>query len=1110
MLATYKKYKTKSELLNAIVYNEKGIIFKNGKYDFYYDPAAADFYKKYYKNKSQLKIHEIIYDTESSRIPLYLDIEYKTNSVSHDLLDLYLSLMKEYILTNHNDIFQLGPKTDFKSHFKICCATRKDGKFIKNSYHLIYRNKKKPVCFKTTGQIKTLLKNIDSWILTSKPNHYAQLHCRDETAGLLSDIDVPDLSIYSFKLRQFNSFRCPKALKDLPNSLLKLPEDCDIDDFKNYFVNYCPAKSNVVEIIQSKMNVATANILPKKVIKNNYTEIPKQTICEVKERMACPHKDNGKIIKQSILDDSFKFIIEDTTSNCLNCGVPHSGSDGQYYIIVNLGKYYWGCFNSDKRILLTKTEEGIISHWDYKFEDTTRIDVRLPMLTELKGEGSTFLLESAKGTGKTEAMIKFVKDIDKSKSILLISYRVSLCNKYQSDFAEHGLDFSLYSDKDQGERSRLICCLNSIKNRNEEDPMKWDIIIIDEIYSVLEHFNSDMKNKISNLLYFERYIKGCDYLYCLDAHLNNIMVVDTLKALREPDQFTCWKNTKSHSYEDYTFNLMRIVKNDKNYERDVIINKLLEDVNNNKKIAVVSSTKSLLEYINELLIEKTIDKKIKIYTSATEENIKKNDLSNVETSWKNIDVILYSATISAGVSYNDIDKITGFNKVYAFLKCGLDVPSHNSADQMLARIRQTTDKEMWVYYDDRHTNVCPTIYDIKKDLQRGTSSGLSNLPEPYMNQIGIDENFNNVYNIDHWSYKLWERCISERLYYSNSENYINYVIKSYCNPRDDSLFAGRGMEFIEHFRTGDDDEDLIVREAEKRREDCDNKETIRQYTIISSVYKDPMFNSTTQEDRIVYERFEELCKNYDLSLDKILKEDDAINIIKDIQERHELKKYKRQKEFIKILGIEEHNSYLQNLNKRNLPLESIKEISNKNGLKFPQGLGTEKMIQVQMYKTMVDLWSVVVEKKINNKNVLKIYEKVIEYNNKYKCRDVSHLEVIQNKIYKWQQENTTKDIYDCNRDDWLRINQLEKYGYIDILKEKNWKPTSSKKIRENRIKARINKSWVDSDYKRHTPSCWTNKELKKFVSKIFEKEIGYKIESNSFISIFNNWDYIRF
>ncbi len=223
-------------MLNNIVYNEKGIIFKNGKYDFYYDPNKKDFFNKYYKNKPQLKIHEIIYDTESSRIPLYLDIEYKTNSTSCDLLDLYLSLMKEYILTNHNDIFQLGPKTDFKSHFKICCATRKDGKFIKNSYHLIYRNKKKPVCFKTTGQIKTLLKNIDSWILTSKPNHYAQLHCRDETAGLLCDIDVPDLSIYSFKLRQFNSFRCPKALKDLPNSLLKLPEDCDIEDFKNYFV----------------------------------------------------------------------------------------------------------------------------------------------------------------------------------------------------------------------------------------------------------------------------------------------------------------------------------------------------------------------------------------------------------------------------------------------------------------------------------------------------------------------------------------------------------------------------------------------------------------------------------------------------------------------------------------------------------------------------------------------------------------------------------------------------------------------------------------------------------------------------------------------------------
>ncbi len=92
---------------------------KNGKFDYYYDSNKKNFFEKYYKTNEKLKIHEIIYDTTDSKIPLYLDIEYKLSIVSSNLLDLYLELMKEYILINHNDNLQIGKKTEFKLHFKI-------------------------------------------------------------------------------------------------------------------------------------------------------------------------------------------------------------------------------------------------------------------------------------------------------------------------------------------------------------------------------------------------------------------------------------------------------------------------------------------------------------------------------------------------------------------------------------------------------------------------------------------------------------------------------------------------------------------------------------------------------------------------------------------------------------------------------------------------------------------------------------------------------------------------------------------------------------------------------------------------------------------------------
>ena len=109
-------------------------------------------------------------------------------------------------------------------------------------------------------------------------------------------------------------------------------------------------------------------------------------------------------------------------------------------------KYFFNCFNSDQStsILLTPNK-GFIPEWNYEYEGRTEIvcDPLLP-LSQL-GEGGTFMLQSPKGNGKTESIRTFLNSDElKNKSVLIISYRVSLCNKYAEELEECG--FSLYND----------------------------------------------------------------------------------------------------------------------------------------------------------------------------------------------------------------------------------------------------------------------------------------------------------------------------------------------------------------------------------------------------------------------------------------------------------------------------------------------------------------------------------------------------------------------------------------------------------------------------------------------------------------------------------------
>ena len=113
-------------------------------------------------------------------------------------------------------------------------------------------------------------------------------------------------------------------------------------------------------------------------------------------------------------------------------------------------------------------------------------------------------------------------------------------------------------------------------------------------------------------------------------------------------------------------------------------------------------------------MQKFPNKIIKIYTSLTDDIEKKKDV-NVE--WKNSNVIIYSPTIEARVSF---DHDNHFDKIYGIL-C-VNSTSQRSYLQMLARIRKVKNNKIIILNDVLFKNNIVNNYvnmlDVKEDLKK--------------------------------------------------------------------------------------------------------------------------------------------------------------------------------------------------------------------------------------------------------------------------------------------------------------------------------------------------------------------------------------------------------
>jgi hypothetical protein len=304
---------------------------------------------------------------------------------------------------------------------------------------------------------------------------------------------------------------------------------------------------------------------------------------------------------------------------------------------------------------------------------------RLPSIQEHFGTDTLFV-RAKMGSGKTYQVKQYLAD-HPELSVCMVTFRRSLGMKYKEDLP----DFHYYEDRGldsyftPGSHPRLIIQIDSFKRVRGA----YDLVIMDEATYTLDRLYNNVPEIITT---FRSYISQVDQVFVLDAYLCK-QHINWFNDLRQDKTSLIIQanNTKAEG------NIIM-------YEKKLaLINAIKMDIDEDKKVIVASNSKLFLD--NGLCALFTNDS---IYVSCPEagkyrlrddpeenkeEEEKKEEPEdgliegkkvllitssdrlyslNVE-GWAEFDVVAYSPTIVAGVSYDGRDV---FDKRYGYFTDG--------------------------------------------------------------------------------------------------------------------------------------------------------------------------------------------------------------------------------------------------------------------------------------------------------------------------------------------------------------------------------------------------------------------------------------------------------
>lgn len=679
------------ELVNKfIVYNGTYLVFNNYKEYFrYFDlPTTPHDYHEVILNKPQ----KIKFDIDAKVSELNIDYKKLYDHILENIMNVFICTYDELLLDK--DIIvcdSTDPKVKYSCHIIIdgfyVTSAEEAREFAKRVYENIDVNYQKFIDMNVYKPVQNF-RLIDCYKSTDKHRikKLTSNHRRENT--LITNVD---------KCKQL-----PQIVTDVPK--YKLQTILSEEDI-SAIINIC--------------NKHTGNHHEFRSILNNRFIYRRTSpsfcdICHVEHQ-----KDNTLMFIVSMADD--KLVIHKKCRRQptkIEIGTIESKTSK---IILSGGG-------------VNKLENYIESILKYPVQNKTNIFSSLKNKVEYCKSSmlpyelcKTLVVHAPMKIGKTKQLVQFVNDYFNSsilnQTIRFISFRQTFTNTIKNKFP----NFDVYSEhKGNLLANKLIIQVESLY-RLEISPgtQPADLLILDECESIFEQFSSGLlKTNIYEC--FEKFkylLRFSKHVVCMDAEVGE-RTFNILKQFRPNFEETVYHhNTFKNATEDINY----ITSDKKKW-----VSLIHDSIDNKMKIAILSSSLNEAKILYEN-IKSNFNIPIKIYSSETSITEKKLHFADVNEYWKKYDVIIYTPTVSAGISF----ELSHFDRIFCYFtdaSCSVE-----TCMQMMGRIREVTKKEYFILIS-ASGNTLPTTNDGILQLLKESRESLG---------VGFDETGVSMeYNID--------------------------------------------------------------------------------------------------------------------------------------------------------------------------------------------------------------------------------------------------------------------------------------------------------------------------------------------------------------------------
>ena len=332
----------------------------------------------------------------------------------------------------------------------------------------------------------------------------------------------------------------------------------------------------------------------------------------------------------------------------------------------------------------------------------------------------TLVVRAAMKMGKTKALVKYLKSYFSGNLRESVIRFVSFRQTFSGNIKEKFSDFTLYSDvKGELDHAKLIIQVESLHRLCVQPGTEVpDLLILDECESIFEQFDSGLLKDNFNECFakFQYMMRHSKHVICMDANITD-RTYRMLKQMRP--QFA--RAVEDESQVVYHYNRHKNAQADKYFvcgDKIKWLGVLYSCIEADEKLAIPMSSLSEAKILVKNLAKKYPEKFIKLYSSETTQREKKEHFADVNNYWNQFDIMVFTPTVSAGVSFEEkhFDKVFGY---FTDQSCPVE-----TCQQMIGRIRDVGSKELYMCLNATGNTLPDTIDNIKKMLhvQRGNLS----------------------------------------------------------------------------------------------------------------------------------------------------------------------------------------------------------------------------------------------------------------------------------------------------------------------------------------------------------------------------------------------------